>query len=155
DGLLPARPAWARNASREEPALGRNRESLADRLDRPGERRRGDEGGALRVGEQAREPRAAQERRERHHDGAAPRGDPVEVEELEAVGEQRGDLVSLLDAGRRERVGGPVDAPPQLPERKTLVFEDEGGLLPVIPRVALEEHAEVQRRSVRSANLRL
>src|SRR5262249_22714029 len=102
-----------------------------------------------------REPRPPEQRRERHHHGTGPRGGPVEIEDLEAVGEEGSDLVAFAHAGGGERVGGPVDAAPQPGKREALPLEDDRGLLPRIPRVALGGHPDIPRPSLRSGNLPL
>jgi hypothetical protein len=69
----------------------------------------GKQAAGVGVGDQAREPRAGEQRREWHGHGADAGAGPVEVEQFEAVGQQAGDALAFADAEAKQGLGDTVD----------------------------------------------
>ncbi len=85
---------------------------------------------------------APEQRAERDHHDAGLGGNLVDLDDLDRVGEDRGDLLALLDADVRQRIGEPVHPAVELFEREPMLLEHEGELVGVVAGVAGEQLVE-------------
>jgi hypothetical protein len=88
----------------------------------------GDHHNRIGVGEQLRQALGLQERAHGHDDRADLGDRPVERQQLEAIGQDRRDLVALADAGGQEPVGQAIDAPVECRVAQPLGLEHDGGM---------------------------
>lgn len=80
-----------------------------------------------------------QQRRQWHHHRTKFCAGPIDIEQLDAVGQYGGNAVALPDTGRNERVSQPVDPPVELPPAKPLVPVHHRGAIRVIACVPRHE----------------
>ena len=105
-----------------------------------------DECPSVRVVHEIREAAAAKERGERDDHETGPGSCLIELDHLDAVLEQRRDLVPLAQTECEQRVRDPVHSQLELRERDPLALEDDGRMSRPIARVAGEERVERHQR---------
>ena len=127
----------------DDQTSGLKRKIFLDGLDFGRQRVAGDQGYRVRVADERCQAGAPEQWTERHRHRSHLGDRPVEIDQLEAVRQEQGDLVSLGDAESDEGIGRPVNSGIQLAPGVARSFEDQRFTVGVVERVPGGERTDV------------